>query len=66
MTTNIELTPVATVVGGRSEATDDHWAGVQADIVLEDRFPLMLFSASTSSPTSTSSTCSTESRKRAS
>ena len=40
MTTNIELTPVATVVGGRSEATDDHWAGVQADIVLEDRFPL--------------------------
>ena len=39
MPSEITLTPVATVVGGRVEATDDDWAGVEADIVLDARFP---------------------------
>src|SRR4051812_11190838 len=34
----IELVPVATVVGGRAEAIDDHWDDVEADIVFDDRF----------------------------
>lgn len=38
MTAPIMLTPVATVVGGRTEVVDDHWEGVEADIVLDDRF----------------------------
>jgi tRNA-Thr(GGU) m(6)t(6)A37 methyltransferase TsaA len=41
MTTHptIEMTPVATVQGGRVEAIDDDWAEVEAHIVLDDRFP---------------------------
>jgi tRNA-Thr(GGU) m(6)t(6)A37 methyltransferase TsaA len=35
----ITVTPVATVVGGRVEATDDRWLSVEASIVLDDRFP---------------------------
>jgi tRNA-Thr(GGU) m(6)t(6)A37 methyltransferase TsaA len=35
----IALVPVATVVGGRVEAEDDRWLGVEAAIVLDDRFP---------------------------
>jgi tRNA (adenine37-N6)-methyltransferase len=34
----VVLTPIGTVVGGRSEPVDDHWAGVRADIVIDDRF----------------------------
>ena len=34
----IVLTPIGTVVGGRSEPIDDYWAGVRADIVIDDRF----------------------------
>ena len=34
-----EMTPVATVQGGRVEAIDDDWADVEARIVLDDRFP---------------------------
>lgn len=36
--TPIEVTPVATVVGGRAEPVDDDWDAVEADIVLDDRF----------------------------
>ena len=35
----IELVPVAVVVGGRSEPFDDDWAGVEAELVLDERFP---------------------------
>jgi tRNA (adenine37-N6)-methyltransferase len=35
----IRLEPIGTVQGGRDEATDDHWAPVQATIVLDERFP---------------------------
>ena len=35
----IELSPIGVVVGGRSEPVDDDWAGVEADIVLDERFP---------------------------
>ena len=34
-----EMTPVATVRGGRAEAIDDDWGGVEATIVLDDRLP---------------------------
>src|SRR4051794_33790960 len=34
----IELVPVATVVGGRQEAVDDHWDDVEAEIVFDERF----------------------------
>ena len=34
----VGLTPIGTVVGGRSEPVDDHWAGVRADIVIDHRF----------------------------
>jgi tRNA-Thr(GGU) m(6)t(6)A37 methyltransferase TsaA len=34
----VTVTPVARVVGGRAEATDDAWEGVEAAIVLDDRF----------------------------
>jgi tRNA-Thr(GGU) m(6)t(6)A37 methyltransferase TsaA len=40
MPSDIIVTPVATVVGGRAEAIDDHWEGIEADIVLDDRFPV--------------------------
>ena len=33
------MTPIGTVVGGRSDPIDDHWAEVRADIVLDERFP---------------------------
>jgi tRNA-Thr(GGU) m(6)t(6)A37 methyltransferase TsaA len=39
MPSEITLTPVATVVGGRVDAIDDHWEGVEAEVVLDDRFP---------------------------
>jgi tRNA (adenine37-N6)-methyltransferase len=35
----IELDPIGVVVGGRSEPIDDEWALVEADIVLDERFP---------------------------
>jgi len=35
----IELEPIAVVTGGRSEPIDDQWAGVEATVVLDDRFP---------------------------
>ena len=34
----ITLRPVATVIGGRAEAVDDHWGGVEAVIRLDERF----------------------------
>lgn len=35
----ITMTPIGTVRGGRAEAVDDHWADVEATIVLDgDRF----------------------------
>ena len=37
--TTIDVTPVAVVRGGRAEAIDDDWGGVEATIVLDDRFP---------------------------
>lgn len=37
--TTIELSPIGVVVGGRSEPVDDDWAGVESDIVLDERFP---------------------------
>ena len=39
MTTEIVLSPVAKVVGGRADPVDDQWEGVEADIVLDERFP---------------------------
>jgi len=36
----VTLTPVGTVRGGRAEAIDDQWEGVEASIVLDARFPL--------------------------
>ena len=36
----VTLLPVGTVVGGRIEAVDDDWGAVEADIVLEERFPV--------------------------
>jgi tRNA (adenine37-N6)-methyltransferase len=35
----VELDPIGVVVGGRSEPIDDDWALVEADIVLDERFP---------------------------
>jgi len=35
----VELDPIGLVVGGRSEPIDDDWALVEADIVLDERFP---------------------------
>jgi tRNA-Thr(GGU) m(6)t(6)A37 methyltransferase TsaA len=35
----VTLVPVATVVGGRVEAVDDHWLGEEATIALDERFP---------------------------
>lgn len=37
------MIPVAAVRGGRSEATDDHWGEVVAEIVLADRFSSDVF-----------------------
>jgi len=34
------LVPIATVVGGRVDAQDDEWLGVEADVVLDERFPV--------------------------
>jgi tRNA (adenine37-N6)-methyltransferase len=36
----IELRPIGVVVGGRWEPVDDDWAAVEADIVLDERFPV--------------------------
>lgn len=35
----IEIVPVGHVVGGRADPVDDDWAAVEADIVLDERFP---------------------------
>lgn len=35
----IQLRPVGIVRGGRSEPVDDDWADVEADVVLDERFP---------------------------
>jgi tRNA-Thr(GGU) m(6)t(6)A37 methyltransferase TsaA len=35
----IELDPIGVVSGGRVEAIDDDWGGVEAAIVMDDRFP---------------------------
>ena len=35
----IELSPIGVVVGGRNEPVDDDWAGVEAHVVLDERFP---------------------------
>jgi tRNA-Thr(GGU) m(6)t(6)A37 methyltransferase TsaA len=35
----IELEPIGTVVGGRTEPIDDDWGGVEATIELDERFP---------------------------
>ncbi len=35
----IELTPIGVVVGGRSEPLDDDWDTVDAEIVVDERFP---------------------------
>lgn len=35
----IELEPIGIVAGGRTEPLDDDWGAVEADIVLDDRFP---------------------------
>ena len=35
----VTLTAIGVVAGGRTEPIDDHWEGVEADIVLHDRFP---------------------------
>jgi tRNA (adenine37-N6)-methyltransferase len=36
---SIQLDPIGVVVGGRREAVDDDWADVEADLVLDERFP---------------------------
>jgi tRNA-Thr(GGU) m(6)t(6)A37 methyltransferase TsaA len=38
MGNKVTLRPIATVVGGRVQPTDDDWGDVEADIVLDDRF----------------------------
>ncbi|MEY2461162.1 MAG: hypothetical protein QOG30_2992 [Acidimicrobiaceae bacterium] len=38
MSDEVTLLPIGTVVGGRTEPIDDDWGGVEADIVLDDRF----------------------------
>jgi len=38
MSDEVTLLPIASVVGGRTEPIDDDWGGVEADIVLDDRF----------------------------
>jgi len=38
MIDRIVVRPVGVVSGGRTEALDDHWGGVESDIVLDDRF----------------------------
>ena len=38
MTSAVQLEPVATVVGGRTEAVDDDWAAVHAVVRLDERF----------------------------
>jgi tRNA-Thr(GGU) m(6)t(6)A37 methyltransferase TsaA len=35
----VELDPIGVVIGGRLEPIDDDWAGVEASIVLDERFP---------------------------
>jgi tRNA-Thr(GGU) m(6)t(6)A37 methyltransferase TsaA len=39
MTELVTVVPVGVVVGGRAEPIDDHWAGVEATIVIDERFP---------------------------
>jgi tRNA-Thr(GGU) m(6)t(6)A37 methyltransferase TsaA len=34
----VVLIPIGVVVGGRADPVDDDWSGVQADIVLDERF----------------------------
>jgi tRNA (adenine37-N6)-methyltransferase len=34
----VVLTPIGTVVGGRTEPIDDHWGAVRADIVINEKF----------------------------
>ncbi|MFD6094872.1 TrmO family methyltransferase [Nocardiopsis flavescens] len=36
----ISLSPIATVIGGRTEVADDYWGGVQSIIRLNDDLPL--------------------------
>jgi tRNA (adenine37-N6)-methyltransferase len=38
MTEAITLSPIGTVRGGRTDARDDHWEGVEATIVLHDPY----------------------------
>jgi tRNA-Thr(GGU) m(6)t(6)A37 methyltransferase TsaA len=38
VTTEIVMRPIGVVRGGRTEPIDDHWAGVEAEIALDDRF----------------------------
>jgi len=37
--TELLMSPVGTVVGGRDNPSDDNWQGVESDIVLDDRLP---------------------------
>ncbi len=36
---SISVQPIGVVLGGRTEALDDNWADVEAEIVLDNRFP---------------------------
>ncbi|MFF3710238.1 SAM-dependent methyltransferase [Streptomyces phaeochromogenes] len=35
----LEIEPIGTVVGGRTEVADDYWGGVESIIRLDSRFP---------------------------
>jgi tRNA-Thr(GGU) m(6)t(6)A37 methyltransferase TsaA len=39
-TAEFVMVRIATVVGGRSDPVDDNWEGVEAEIVVDDRFPV--------------------------
>ncbi|MGX1668564.1 SAM-dependent methyltransferase [Streptomyces sp. NPDC055400] len=40
MTKQLVIKPIGTVVGGRSEPTDDYWAGTESIIRLNSNFPI--------------------------
>ncbi len=54
MTKSLEIKPIATVVGGRTEPTDDRWTGT-AIIRLNPEFPVEVVRVWRSSPTCWSS-----------
>ncbi|WP_282108155.1 hypothetical protein [Streptomyces liliiviolaceus] len=36
----LQIEPIGTVIGGRTEITDDYWGGIESIIRLDLKFPI--------------------------